>query len=75
MPSLTSPRTPEEDHHDILAVINGFGTAGNDPLLDRSPAPPGSRPWLQGPPDGTIDLMTDILGGVSQFGHRCAGPQ
>ena len=60
---------------DILAVINGFGTAGNDPLLDRSPAPPGSRPWLQGPPDGTIDLVNDILGVASQFGHTCVGAQ
>lgn len=56
---------------DVLAVINGFGTAGDDPLLDRSPAPPGSQPWMQGAPDGTIDLTNDILGVASQFGHTC----
>jgi len=58
---------------DILAVINGFGTAGNDPLLDRSPAPAAGQPWQQGPPDGTIDTANDILGIASQFGHRCVG--
>ncbi len=58
---------------DILAVINGFGTAGNDPALDRSPAPPATQPWRQGPPDGTIDVANDILGIASQFGHSCAG--
>ncbi|MCI0856768.1 MAG: S8 family serine peptidase, partial [Chloroflexi bacterium] len=58
---------------DILAVINGFGTGGNDPLLDRSPAPAAGQPWQQGPPDGTIDIPNDILGIASQFGHRCVG--
>jgi subtilisin family serine protease len=58
---------------DILPVISGFGVAGNDPGLDRSPAPPGAQPWLQGPPDGTIDISNDILGVASQFGHTCAG--
>ncbi|MCI0776733.1 MAG: S8 family serine peptidase [Chloroflexi bacterium] len=58
---------------DILAVINGFGTGGNDPLLDRSPAPAAGQPWQQGPPDGTIDVANDILGIASQFGHRCVG--
>ncbi|MCH8008084.1 MAG: S8 family serine peptidase [Chloroflexi bacterium] len=58
---------------DILAVINGIGTGGNDPLLDRSPAPPAGQPWQQGPPDGTIDVANDILGIASQFGHRCVG--
>ena len=63
---------------DILAVIAAAGPESGpayDPALDRSPAAAGTAPWQQGPPDGTIDLMTDILGVVSQFGHRCAGPQ
>ena len=58
---------------DILAVINAFGTGGNDPMLDRSPAPAAGQPWQQGPPDGTIDAANDILGIASQFGHRCVG--
>jgi hypothetical protein len=58
---------------DILAVINGFGAAGSDPVLDRSPAPPGVHPWMQGPPDGTIDVANDILGIAAQFGHSCVG--
>ncbi|MCH8064226.1 MAG: S8 family serine peptidase [Chloroflexi bacterium] len=63
---------------DILAVIAAAGPdtgPAYQPELDRSPAAADTAPWQQGPPDGTIDLMTDILGVVSQFGHRCAGPQ
>jgi len=58
---------------DILAVIGGFGTVGNDPTLDRSPAPAAAQPWRQGPPDGMIDVANDILGIASQFGHHCQG--
>jgi subtilisin family serine protease len=62
---------------DILAVVGAFGPstgANYDPLLDRSPPPPGAEPWDLGPPDGTINLSGDILGVASQFGHTCAGP-
>ena len=58
---------------DILAVIYSVGTGGNDPLFDRSPAPPAGQPWQQGPPDGTVDVANDIMGIAAQFGHRCLG--
>ena len=42
------------------------------PAFDRSPAPPGAKSWELGPPDGTIDLFTDIFGLAAQYGHSCA---
>ena len=44
---------------------------GYHPAFDRSPAPPGAPSWELGPPDGEIDLFTDILGVAEQFGHSC----
>lgn len=44
---------------------------GYHPAFDRSPAPPGAPPWELGPPDGDIDLFTDIFGVAGQFGHSC----
>lgn len=43
------------------------------PAFDRSPPPPGATLWELAPPDGTIDLFTDIFGMVAQYGHSCAG--
>ncbi|MEX2158916.1 MAG: flexitail domain-containing putative surface protein, partial [Dehalococcoidia bacterium] len=37
---------------------------------DRS-APMGMDAWDMGPPDGTIDLFSDIFGVAFQFGHDC----
>ena len=62
-----------------LAAINRT----TDPLSFPPPAPAyhpafdrGSRtglyPWNSAPPDGTINLVNDILGMVFQFGHSCA---
>lgn len=39
---------------------------------DRSAPAPGADLWDMGPPNGTIDLFTDILGVALQFGHHCA---
>jgi hypothetical protein len=41
------------------------------PGYDRSGAPAGYDPWDMGPPDGAIDLFTDIFGVAMQFGHSC----
>jgi hypothetical protein len=46
--------------------------AGYHPAFDRSPAAPGSPSWQLGPPDGQIDLLTDLFGAALQFGHTCA---
>ena len=68
---------------DILAVAGAFGPSTSpeyDPALDRSPPPapgvdPGDpafiEPWDTGPPDGSINIITDVLGVALQFGHRC----
>lgn len=71
---------------DIFRVVSRFGRTGNpaiDPLslppptgyhtaFDRSPPSPGGNLWNSNAADGTI-VVNDILLGVVQFGHRCAG--
>jgi uncharacterized protein YkwD len=44
---------------------------GYHPAFDRSPAAPGAPAWQLGPPDGQIDLFTDIFGVAGQFAHTC----
>jgi hypothetical protein len=39
--------------------------------FDRSAPPAELNQWNVGPPDGTIDLFTDIFGVAFQFGHEC----
>jgi len=71
--------------NDILPVALAYGPSnGKDysPDKDRSPPPdaaeqpdPSKRePWDMGPPDGAINVFTDILGVATQFGHSCLGP-
>ena len=63
---------------DILTVGAAFGPT-SDPTVDRSPRPteaeepdPDKRdPWDLGPPDGEVNIVTDILGVALQFGHTC----
>ena len=69
---------------DVFGVAQAFGLtpadAGYSPSLDRSPPPaeadePDStrrEPWDTGPPDGSIDLFTDIFAVAYQFGHACS---
>ena len=62
---------------DIVPVVAAFGSSEGpnyNAAFDRSPAPPGAPAWELGPPDGTIDLATDILGAAAQFGTTCHGP-
>ena len=71
---------------DILGVAGRFGSAGDptgDPLVppldkdgyhtafDRSGLI-GPNRWDLGPPDGSINIVDDILGVAGQFGHTCA---
>lgn len=60
---------------DILAIAMAFGAAPGDAgystAKDRSAAPPGAEQWDLGPPDGTIDVFTDVLGAAFQFGANC----
>ena len=62
---------------DVLTVIQAFGPSGGpnyQASLDRSPRLPGTDGWDLGPPDGTIDVLTDVAGVGLQFGHSCAAP-
>ena len=38
---------------------------------DRGPLV-GPNPWERGPPDGSINIVDDILGVAAQFGHDCS---
>lgn len=64
------------DLDDVINVAWFYGTGtgenGYSVALDRSPPPPGAPMWETGPPDGVIDLLTDIFATVSQFGHECS---
>jgi hypothetical protein len=63
---------------DILLIAQHFGPSG-DPRYDRSappspdeePDPTLREPWDMGPPDGHVNIPTDILGAAMQFGHSC----
>jgi hypothetical protein len=44
------------------------------PAFDRSAPAPGGEAWDLGPPDGSIDLLTDVFAVAAQFGHSCASP-
>lgn len=54
------------------ADTTGFGEPdGYSTALDRSEQAPGAPFWATGPPDGIIDLSTDIFAMASQYGHAC----
>jgi hypothetical protein len=73
--------------NDIFGVAFRFGATGSPsgdafalPIpaspayhtgFDRSAPAPGGDAWDVGPPDGAIDLFTDIFGVAFQFGHAC----
>jgi predicted phosphodiesterase len=70
--------------HDIFAVAYAYGLVQGNPAydtaLDRSgalseaqePDPAKREVWDMGPPNGAIDLFTDIFGMAYQFGHTCS---
>ena len=58
---------------DILGVIFHYsldGTPPYDAAYDRGPTA-GPNPWNMTAPDGVINLFTDILGVIKQYGHDC----
>jgi len=69
---------------DIFSVAYAFGLQSGDPGYDQSldrtaplsaaqePDPTKREDWDLGPPDGSIDLFTDIFGVAYQFGHTCS---
>lgn len=54
----------------IEALTPPTSATGYHADFDRGPRI-GPNSWDLGPPDGTINLTTDILAVVSQFGHNC----
>jgi hypothetical protein len=67
---------------DIFTVAEAYGPAdGPDYVLDfdrssppdasEQPDPSKREPWDMGPPNGAIDLFTDVFGSAKQFGHHC----
>ena len=45
--------------------------SGYHPAFDRGGLV-GPNPWDRSPPNGTINVVDDVLGVAVQFGHRCA---
>lgn len=60
---------------DILAVVQQYGrtvgSPGYNQDMDRTSGGDLSRPWLTGPPNGSV-RVDDILLSVHQYGSRCA---
>jgi hypothetical protein len=64
---------------DVIPISQAFGGSGGpnySPAKDRTDPPHPSYPadldpWDMGPPDGFINVFTDILGAAGQYGHRC----
>jgi len=58
---------------DIFDVIQHFSLDGSPPYdvtYDRGPSA-GPNPWNMTAPDGSIDLLNDVLGVIAQHGHDC----
>ncbi|MCH8849334.1 MAG: hypothetical protein IIC89_00750 [Chloroflexi bacterium] len=53
------------------ALIAPTNATGYHPAYDRGPII-GANMWDRGPPDGSINIVDDILGIAQQFGHNCA---
>jgi hypothetical protein len=67
---------------DLLGVARAFGpSSGPNYSLNKDRRPPPSATeepdpslrelWDMGPPDGTINVVADLLGVARQFGHTC----
>ena len=54
----------------LFALAPPTGDGGYHPAYDRGPLV-GANPWERGPPDGSINIVDDVLGIAAQFGHDC----
>ena len=68
---------------DVFGVAQAFGSSSGPnysankdrsapPSAQQEPDPSKREPWDLGPPDGTISVVTDVLGVAKQFGHDCS---
>ena len=53
------------------ALVAPTDATSYHPAYDRGPVI-GANLWDRGPPDGSINIVDDILGIAQQFGHNCA---
>ena len=52
------------------ALVAPTDATGYHPAFDRGPII-GANDWDRAPPDGSINIVDDILGVAAQFGHNC----
>ena len=55
----------------LFALAPPAGNTGYHASYDRGPLV-GPNNWDKGPPDGSINILDDILGIAGQFGHDCS---
>ena len=65
----TGPELSEEEAL-IQALIPPTDTSSYHPAFDRGPIV-GANSWERAPPDGSINIVHDMLGVALQFGHTC----
>jgi hypothetical protein len=65
------PPPPAKDVAVAMALTAPVSGTGYHIAYDRGAVLDPSRPWKKSPPDGTINVATDILGVAGQFGHNC----
>ena len=64
------PAPPSEEQAVAAALTPPTDDSSYHIAYDRGPLV-GPNAWDKGPPDGTINVVTDILGAAAQFGHNC----
>ena len=62
---------PAKEQALTQALIPPTDNNSYHPAFDRSPLV-GPNAWDSGPPDGTINVINDVLVVAQQFGHSCA---
>ncbi|MDZ4279107.1 MAG: flexitail domain-containing putative surface protein [Dehalococcoidia bacterium] len=67
----SSPPTKIQALGEALVPPSAGDKTGYHAAFDRG-VQIGPNPWDLAPPDGTIDLFTDINGIAAQFGHSCS---
>jgi hypothetical protein len=65
------PHPPSGQQAVALALATPVANNGYHIAFDRAAAT-GPEPWDRGPPDGVINIATDLLGMAAQYGHNCS---
>jgi hypothetical protein len=67
----SGPPPPAKNIAVTMALTPPVNTNGYHIAYDRGAVLDPARPWKKSPPDGTINVATDIFGVAGQFGHNC----